>query len=495
MNGLEEVIEETEKSASELPQSKKIHEELISIVEEFFYGNVIRNFRNNLSESDIREEYGLIEEDANKIEEEFEELFIECQKAVESEGAEKQIDSRVYQDFKGRLKVVNDNANDLLKELEGAIDYDSCIERISQFKKDIKSRGKEMEVSQFVDEGGGIGVSVGFGESEKGKGSSEEIKLPENLPIISDLSEEKDKKILDPSDFKKEIQETGEFEKVPPFEEYHPSLSMMDKDQKSFFKHWLKKWRQKKPISVEGNISYIFVYVYKVLSLQKEGRLREVVSELARIRRIYSGEEKLCRYLDDWISDTYILMGEFEKALEQLKNQPIRFQEDKYYSLKRHLGLPLEGKEILSRYSTSVLTEYGKANKGKVEEALSQVFREYENDNEVSLIEELTEPSSNAFPIYVGTEQGYNIKVELDYYEFDNMKAEDVISPKERSEEGMIRRAENKMRIEEGEPKVGDGWVSKKKREKAKKKVEEEKIRSEKKKSRIEARKDEKNRR
>ncbi|KXB00415.1 hypothetical protein AKJ40_01320 [candidate division MSBL1 archaeon SCGC-AAA259M10] len=496
LSKLEEIIKKTEETASELPKYEEIDEKMVGIVEGFFYSNVIINFRKNLTIPDNKEEFDLSEQDVENIEKKFEELFKNCQEFIETDKIGQNINMETYLDFKNRLKESNDNASALLAELEDYIDIDSCQERISQFKENLNTLGKELEINNHTGEKGELGISVSFGGSKKVRQPSYEIKLPDKLPIISDLANEKDKKILDPGDLKKEIHETEEFENIPTFEKYYPSLLMMDEYQKSFFKHWLKKWRKGEPIKVEGNISYIFVYIYKVLSLQKEGRLREVVSELERIRQVYSEEEKLCGYLDDWISDTYVLMGEFEKALEHLKNQPIPFREDKYYSLKRHLGLPIEGKDILTKYSTNVLTEYGEANLDKVEEALTQILRDYEKDNEVSLIEELTEFSPNDFPIYSGTEQGYNIKVDIDYYKFDNMKAEDIISPKERSKESMIRQAENKMRTEEGEPKVGEGWVSEKKRKKAKQKIRKKrKTRGEKKRSRIEERKGEKNRR
>ena len=97
---------------------------------------------------------------------------------------------------------------------------------------------------------------------------------------------------------------------VPQFEQYFPSEADMDRAQRRFYRTWLKHWQAGKPLGVQGNISYLFCYVYTVLALPPEKaaqRLNEIIDG-------YKTEEKVVEYCERWLSDCYVLMGDCHKA-------------------------------------------------------------------------------------------------------------------------------------------------------------------------------------
>ncbi|KXA99626.1 hypothetical protein AKJ40_02715 [candidate division MSBL1 archaeon SCGC-AAA259M10] len=249
-----------------------------------------------------------------------------------------------------------------------------------------------------------------------------------------------------------EPRKSEKYSNVPEFETHFPSISDMSKEQESFYKHWLRRWKENDPIDVEGNISYLFVYVYDVLSWIRENRFEDVISELEKIRKVYKHEEKIYRSLGGWIADTYIIKGEYKKALEVQKSASLKLTNDKYLSLKRNLGLSLDGEDALSICRKKDLTDYGRAHREKVEKALTKVLREYENKNQTKLIEDFTNRHRNEnlpgeFPLYNATpgiipfENQYID--DLNYYKLDLKKARNVLTQENREGLSLIRKAEN----------------------------------------------------
>jgi hypothetical protein len=53
---------------------------------------------------------------------------------------------------------------------------------------------------------------------------------------------------------------------VPPFQRYFASERDMDGQQNEFFRRWRDFWNRGEALDVQGNISYLFCYVYSVLS-------------------------------------------------------------------------------------------------------------------------------------------------------------------------------------------------------------------------------------
>lgn len=190
LDQLELIINEAKTMVSKSPKVDTVQNLAHDIVEGFFYGNVIINFKNNLNEEN-QKELNIPDKDINKIEKKFNTLFERCEQTLESGSNEGKLNLKEYKDFKKELKEVSENSYKLLLELEKHIDIYSCQNRIKEFKEEVKSLGKKLKIGNVESEDGSLGISIGFeGDDEDYEGSDfdEEITDFENFSI--DLEED-----------------------------------------------------------------------------------------------------------------------------------------------------------------------------------------------------------------------------------------------------------------------------------------------------------------
>lgn len=69
---------------------------------------------------------------------------------------------------------------------------------------------------------------------------------------------------------------------VPFYFTYYPSLEDMNNDQKQYYSKWKDAFSKDKYLDVNGNISYIFVYMYEVVSLDN---IDLIISELTKNKK------------------------------------------------------------------------------------------------------------------------------------------------------------------------------------------------------------------
>ena len=79
---------------------------------------------------------------------------------------------------------------------------------------------------------------------------------------------------------------------VPKFKEYYATISSMDNNQKLFYEYWLSKWNNGEAIPVNGQISYLFCYLYPSLELP----IDKLVETLIRMINAYSEETYFIQY-------------------------------------------------------------------------------------------------------------------------------------------------------------------------------------------------------
>ena len=90
--------------------------------------------------------------------------------------------------------------------------------------------------------------------------------------------------------------------RVPPFQQYFPSEENMETEQRRFYDIWIQQWKKERPLDVQGNISYLFCFVYEVLALPRG----KAVEHLLRLIEAYSTEERFLEYCKRWLSDCYV---------------------------------------------------------------------------------------------------------------------------------------------------------------------------------------------
>lgn len=207
-------------------------------------------------------------------------------------------------------------------------------------------------------------------------------------------------------------------------------------------------WKRGRAIDVEGNISYLCCYAYKVLHLEAH----VAIQELSRLAEEYDHEEHFCRYCRRWMADFWILQGDLYRALE-LNKETFNGRDD-VLSLKLPVGERLTGQDILAGavYKGTRLTAWGKAHIGDIEAYLDVLVKAYENRNNINLLTKWRETSHQyRYSVFIGT--ALSRQVDVPCFSFSrNQETTDFM-------QGMIRETENTIREERGIPRVGERWV------------------------------------
>lgn len=239
---------------------------------------------------------------------------------------------------------------------------------------------------------------------------------------------------------------------VPKFEEYFASKKSMNKDQKSFYTEWLHNWNKGDSLDVEGNISYLFCFVYDVLTLPPA----EAVSQLTRLIDSYRDEEKVVDCCVSWRSDCYVLLGDYQTALLKYPSIPINGcsanRTDRLLSLKLITRERITGRDVLSLNGPKV-TRWGKEHLDTVVAYLDILVREYEIHHKCNLIEEWKSSSRKfGYDVFSGSIHSKITKTPC-YWFCSSPDAVSFVTEKTRD-------AENSVRDEMNIPRVGEGWIA-----------------------------------
>jgi hypothetical protein len=237
---------------------------------------------------------------------------------------------------------------------------------------------------------------------------------------------------------------------VPHFKQAFPSEGAMGQEQLRFFRKWEKAWERGTAIGVEGNISYLCCYTYKVLKRPVE----QVIPELKRLIKSYSVEDKFLPYCQGWLSDCYVILKDFHSAIDAYPRPPITSRRaggtNHLLGLKLHAGVRISGRDILALHGPKV-TKWGREHLDQVEEYLDVILRAFEKNHEVNLLEQWWKGSSRK--VYGYPALGH-IFSEVPCPEFSwNPEVARFVAE-------MTRDAENTAREEMGLPRVGEGWVA-----------------------------------
>ena len=239
--------------------------------------------------------------------------------------------------------------------------------------------------------------------------------------------------------------------KIPPFHQYYPSENQMDLNQKSFFKMWEKNWIQGIPIDVEGNISYLFCYAYKVIDLGYQ----DAIPQLQQLITAYSNEcyfAKLCKV---WLSDFYVVLGDYKNALESFP--PIELDSrssvstDEKLTLKLLLRERISGIDILTLNGPRV-TAWGKKHLNSISTYLDIKLQAIEKFDEMNLLENWKNfVDKRPYQVFRATTAFAEANIPC-YIFSKNEKVTNFIID-------MTHDAENCVREEMSIPKIGEGWI------------------------------------
>ena len=237
---------------------------------------------------------------------------------------------------------------------------------------------------------------------------------------------------------------------VPHFMQGFSSEEAMGQEQLRFFRKWEKAWEKGTAIGVEGNISYLCCYIYKV----QQRPVAKAIPELQRLIEAYSAEDKFLPYCQRSLSDCYVILKDFHSAIDVYPRPPITSRRavgtDHLLSLKLYAGVRISGRDILALHGPKV-TKWGREHLDQVEQYLDVSVKAFEKNREVNLLEQWWKRSSRQ--VYGYPALGHSLS-EVPCCEFSwNPEVAKFVAE-------MTRDAENTAREEMGLPRVGEGWVA-----------------------------------
>jgi len=191
LNSLKGVIDYAKESVEEINFNiEGLHGEAsYNMVEDFLYSTLLKNYRDNLYNEDVVNEYGITSQKIKTLEKRGKLFFEKCEEQGSLE-KELQINSDEYQKFKELLSEIDSNLFGFLKDLESYVRFDDCITEMDNFKKDLEKMKQTIKtrVDSGVTDGGFLGVSISVDiENEKKIKTPIERTIPECMDVISNL--------------------------------------------------------------------------------------------------------------------------------------------------------------------------------------------------------------------------------------------------------------------------------------------------------------------
>jgi hypothetical protein len=248
---------------------------------------------------------------------------------------------------------------------------------------------------------------------------------------------------------------------VPTAPRYCDSVAQMDAKQLRFYRHLERKLKRGEHVDVQGEIGYIFPFIYGYILRWNESGFESLHEFLTHIAELYVSENKISDYCRSWAVDCLLGLGKYEIVLERTTPQSVTRSGSRAnlrLNLQRHLGLPADPIDVLTMMAprTSKIIE---ENVGAYQECVVRVFGEYENEHgswyDILLRDTYGDGKAYRRPLFSGVPfKCPNPKLALEthcYYAthegFELVKQ-------------LAKDAENAVRTELGVPLVGEGWVS-----------------------------------
>jgi hypothetical protein len=231
---------------------------------------------------------------------------------------------------------------------------------------------------------------------------------------------------------------------IPPFKMYYASRESMNSEQTRFFNQWVKEWKSGNAIPVNGNISYLYCYLYSLLANDPI----EIIEEVTRLRLAYQAEPSVSDSCSCWISDAYVILGDYRKALAEFPKPRVgsraSSRTDSLLSLRLLLDLDVDALSLLTLAGPAV-TAFGRKHLESIESYLGvQLAVRHKHDPASLLVDWARDSHRYGYTVFGGSALSRSLQ---------HVTALAFAAQETRS-------AENAIREEQGLPAVGEGWIS-----------------------------------
>lgn len=255
---------------------------------------------------------------------------------------------------------------------------------------------------------------------------------------------------------------------VPEFKVYYASPDMMNRKQMAFYEYLVKEIKSGRYPSVEGNISYLFAYLYPLIGRWTDKGLMYVYEMLIELAEAYHEEETFALYYcRDWAYDCLLGLNKFDLYLELTEPEEL-LPSDAFYSNERsnilyYLGRPAQTKDVLALFGwkqAARLTKYARDNLELFTEFVDRLFTE-EAQKKGPWLERILsaqrKPEAKKKQLFQSVPIDSVPIMDFGFYDFRRGKGYSTYV-------NMIARrmriAENQLREAQGLPSIGEGWLS-----------------------------------
>lgn len=245
---------------------------------------------------------------------------------------------------------------------------------------------------------------------------------------------------------------------IPIFKQYYPNLKMMSYDQRKFYDQFVEKIKRKEYPSVDGNISYLFVYTYSLLNRYPEEGFDKIYSQLLELAEQYYYEQQFASYARDWAYDCLLGLEKYDEYLEltdpedilSINTHPSNRRCNIFYYINRDVN-PVD---IIKMSHELRVTSYTKKNQAGFRDVIISVFSENAERNGAWLARLI---GSTTQTYYHSLFNGAAISPPRPNFPCYCFYSSPLFS---KEIPDLIRKAENKLREIDSIPKIGEGWVS-----------------------------------
>lgn len=247
---------------------------------------------------------------------------------------------------------------------------------------------------------------------------------------------------------------------IPEFNVYYPTEDMMNKEQFCFYKKVERGLSNGEYVNVEGNIGYVFTYLYKLLSKWNKSGFESLSEFLIYVSELYKNESKLSSYCLFWAYDCLLGLKQYENYLE--KTEPknpfgtLTHPSNLRLNIQRKIGMEADPVDILLM-AGGRKTKFISNNHSLYKDKVREIFSEFSQDKGGWFnVFDSWNYSRNTYPHYLfsgapilkNPEMAF--KICAYYSAYENLE---IIK-------NLAKDSENNARKEMGIPQVGEGWVS-----------------------------------
>ncbi len=171
---------------------------------------------------------------------------------------------------------------------------------------------------------------------------------------------------------------------IPPFKKYYPSIEDMDSVQLRFYRTLQRHLDRNSKVSVEGQVSYLFVYTYQLFAEIRKRNYAWLRKRLLELASMYEEEGNYQRYCMDWASDCLLAQRLVDRWLtEHQPPHPLRrdYREADRISVLSHLKRPIPVREWLFLYQQPRINKRCFDNSERFLEKVEEVLHEDEAEN------------------------------------------------------------------------------------------------------------------